>query len=848
MRHLLFITFLMCIGMGVLKAQPILPFLQAIKQYEKKLDARFSYDPAVIAYIQKEFDTNSSLYEFIEKAQAELPVKITSVGEDFYTIVLTESAYSIKLTDSLASTQILPPFFVLINSNPTDIKLDQEKATFQYKPSLSDTIIVYAPGYEKKILPFEYLLNQNSLDIQLMTQTYLLNDVIIEDYITKGINMDPSQQNITIEVKDLPLLPGETDGDIFASLAALPGITTPDGRPGNLFIRGTAPDQSLILFDNIPMYHRGHYFGTISPYNQKVVNDVEVYRSGYHPRDGGRVGGAVYINTEDEIDNESRYGIGANTLYAMVYAKTPLNKKIGLVVGARHSYPPSVRSPKLNAITESIFAATGIADDEGNITSDVNATFQDYHVKLIAKPNSKNEISISGIYSNSDLDYNLVKGVASNNMEGINFENYGINSKWQYKINNNWSASLINTLGSYTYSSHSPSPMGEIKADNTIKDYNARIEFSRINQPSHDLQVGIDYKRQVTQLNYFNTTDNITSGVTQLVIRDDNFKAHTLSPFANLHWYGEKLSFQLGIRGSYFSPKQAFYLSPRVQANYSVNHWLNIKASTGRYHQFLSQVRNLQIGVGGFDNALWQLAQEDDGHVINGMQYMTGFTINQDQWLLDVEAFYKTANNITYYESLFLNNTSDYFTANNVLYGFDTYLKRALNKATTAWVGYSYGGSKITLDTTNQTTYKSKYVQPHVIYVGSAFQKDRWKLSGVWKYGSGLNAQSLEIAYVEVIYQRAQDNLPPDVPKQPNPFADQPERYPNVHSLDFSASYKIPRTDKRNWSATFGLSIINVFDTENLIDRAFRGNPPPPVWIDRNALGFAPNLMVMFEW
>ncbi|WP_420582975.1 TonB-dependent receptor plug domain-containing protein [Reichenbachiella sp.] len=848
MRYLL-ITLWVCLGTNVLRAQQSVAFLEYIKHYENTFDAKFSYDPVIFSRIQQELDTNLSLPQFIAQAESQLPIKIQRVGKNYYTIALVESEYTLSLSDSLASTDIEPPFFFLINAVSADIKLDEAKATFQYKPNLEDTLIVYVPGYEKKVIAVNQLLNSRTLNIQLMTQTYLLSNVVIEEYITKGINLNPSNQSISIDVTDLPLMPGETDGDIFASLAALPGVTTPDGRPGNLFIRGTSPDQSLILFDNIPMYHRGHYFGTISPYNPKTVNNVEVYRSGYHPRMGGRVGGAVFIQSEQEVNNNSQYGIGANTLYAMAYAKTPLaNNKMGLVIGARHSYPPGVNSPKLDAITKSVFAATGISDDEGNIGTDVRVKFQDYHAKLIFKPNEKHKITISGIYSDSDLKYELIQAGPSGGDEHIVFENYGVNADWSFNIDQNWKGSIINTLGRYTYSTESPVPMGERKTDNSIKDYNARLELSRTNHESNQLQLGVDYQLQSSSLAYSNITSQITSGNMESVIRNESVDAHTLSPFANMHWYGQRINFQVGIRGSYFSPKQAFYLSPRISANFSVNQSLDFKASAGRYHQFLSQVRNLQIGTGGFDNALWQLASQEQGEVISGSQFMTGFMINKNKWLLDVEAFYKNANDITYYESLFFDNTSDFFTADNVLYGLDTYLRKEITSATSAWLGYSYGGSKITLDTTSQTTYKSKYVQPHVFYIGSAYQKNRWKFSGVWKYGSGLNAQSLEIAYVREIYELAQENRPPGSPRAADPFADQPERYPNVHSLDLSVSYKIPQSEQRPWSASFGLSVINVYNQKNLIDRAFRGNPPPPRWIDRNALGFAPNLMIIFEW
>lgn len=848
MRYLL-ITLLLYSGVDVVFAQQKNTFLTSIKHYESSLEAKFSYDPAIFSHVQQTFDTTQSLNEFISSVEAQLPVKIEKVGQDYYTVILVESQYALTISDSLAATSIEPPFFFLINSIPVDIKLDGAKATFMYKPLMKDTLIVYAPGYEKKKVDVRQLLNSRTLNIPLITQTYLLSDVLVEDYITKGINLDPNTQKISIDVADLPLLPGETDGDIFASLAALPGVTTPDGRPGNLFIRGTSPDQSLILFDNIPMYHRGHYFGTISPYNPKVVNNVEVYRSGYHPRMGGRVGGAVFINSEQEVNSDPQFGLGANTLFAMGYAKAPLaNNKLGLVIGARHSYPPSISSPKLDAITESVFAATGISNDEGGIGTDVNVRFQDYHAKLIVAPNENHKITISSIYSSSALSYKLIQGLSQGSTESIDFENYGVNTEWNYNINQTWSTSFINTLGHYSYNTDSPVPMGERKTENTINDFNSRIEISRSNQRSNQIQFGIDYKLQTSILDYINLSTDAPNGNVDSVIRNDEVQAHTISPFANMHWYGQRLSLQIGLRSSYYSPNQSFYFSPRLSANYNVNQSFDIKASAGRYHQFLSQVRNLQIGSGGFENSMWQLASEEQGDVISGNQLMAGFIYNKNRWLFDIEAFYKDAKNITYYESLFLDNNSDFFGADNILYGVDTYLRKEVSQSTSMWLGYSFGGSKITLDTTNLTTYESKYVQPHVFYIGSAYQKNRWKFSGVWKYGSGLNAQSLEIAYVQVIYEQAQDTRPPGAPRAPDPFADLPERYPNIHSLDLSASYTIPHTEQRPWSASFGLSIINVYDRDNLIDRAFRGNPPPPKWIDRNALGFAPNLMITFEW
>jgi len=227
----------------------------------------------------------------------------------------------------------------------------------------------------------------------------------------------PSNQSIRIDVNDLPLLPGETDGDIFASVSALPGVSSPDGRAGNLLIRGSETDQTLILFDNIPVYHRGHYYGTISPYNPKIVSDVEVYRSGFHPRLGDRVGGAIVINS-DEAGEESNYGVGANTLFGMGYGKVRISDKLSSSFSFRNSYPRSFQSLKLEEISQSVFAATSLVGGRGRLTQKVDVTFRDFNARLDFDANKRNQLSLSGILTSSEVSFVPVAGpaVASRSM------------------------------------------------------------------------------------------------------------------------------------------------------------------------------------------------------------------------------------------------------------------------------------------------------------------------------------------------------------------------------------------------------------------------------------------------
>jgi outer membrane cobalamin receptor len=118
----------------------------------------------------------------------------------------------------------------------------------------------------------------------------------------------------------------------------LPGITTVDGRAGNLYIRGGTPDHNLILFDEIPIYHTGHYFGTISPYNPKVVEKMDVYRTGYSPENGGRIGSVVDIKSRTTVADSTECHAAINTLYGSGSITAALGKKVTLQVAGRSSY------------------------------------------------------------------------------------------------------------------------------------------------------------------------------------------------------------------------------------------------------------------------------------------------------------------------------------------------------------------------------------------------------------------------------------------------------------------------------------------------------------------------------
>lgn len=822
--------------------------LAALNSYEESLSITFSYDAEVLNLIDDNLSFEANDFNsFKSQVESFLSLKIVKIEEKYFTISTTETSFRLTVRDSIDDSEIPEELGVqvLINRTPIEVQFENGEWLFQYTPDISHNVEVYSDGYVPTIIPFESLIQRKNISVALGLRTKYLNPVIIEDYLTKGINLSPSNQQIKINVDDLPLLPGETDGDIFSSIAALPGITTPDGRAGNLFIRGSETDQSLVLFDNIPIYHRGHYYGTISPYNPKIVKNVEVYRSGFHPRYGDRVGGAIMINS-DESQNASTFGVGANTLFGMAYGKFNLSKKLSGSFSIRNSYPRTFKSPKLEAISESVFDATSLVAMQGFLTKRVEVNFNDYNAKLAYQINDRNSLRISAIHTVSDINFSPVTpDNVPQRLNDNNYTNSGINLLWESDLGDGWNTSFSSTYSKYdfqfTINTLAPN-IEPLLSDNGIVDLNLVQEFSKKSSNSN-LQFGLDYKLQKTSTDYRNQLQDSSIYVFQKEVT-----ASTIAPFANFEFYGwEKWFVQLGFRSSYYSELNDFSISPRVLLNYDLSEQVILKGAHGWYNQFLSQVKNLEYTNGGFDNELWVLADNETGFIIRGTQSMLGGTMNINNWIFDVEGFFKTANNITIYEELRLNPEKDFYTMDQETYGLDILLKKQVSEELSLWTGYSYHDSKITIDTTDEISYKSKFVQPHVWYTGGAFKKNRWKISLGWRYSSGLHAFSLDIATAESVFIRGPQSLPPlnGAPPPQNPFDELPERYPNVHSLDISASYKIPKTDQRKWSASLGLSLINTLNQSNLTDRVYRSREG---FVDREAIGFAPNLMVIFEW
>ncbi|MFY0608437.1 MAG: TonB-dependent receptor plug domain-containing protein [Cyclobacteriaceae bacterium] len=854
MRTFLFSIFLF--GSLCAISQGLIPLPDHLIKVEEKYQVKFSYDPEILANISITEENLQNLESFLSFLSNTYPLSIQKVSEKYYTISLTQSTYLLSLSDSITAEPLPTELYVFaVNGKLIKSTTNKGAVEVQYTPHPDDKVEVMVYGFDSKEVGFNELINSRKIIKALSPEIVRLQDILIEDYLTKGINLNPTNQTISIKTADLPLLPGETDGDIFASLAALPGISYPDNRPGNLFIRGSSRDQSLIVLNDIPIYHNGHYFGTISPYNPMLIDKVEVYRNGFQPNIGGRVGGAIALTTQDKPLEESQFGIGTNTLYGHGYAKVvSKDKKLSTSIGARRSYPYSFDSPKLRAISDMVFQTTILENQLANVGGNLDVVFEDYLSTSHYEINSRNKLSLTGLYSRSSIAYGLDTLKESNQ-----HDNLAGNLKWTSRLTDKFSSETSLTVSKFEslfLQEAIDSISRESQASNRINDIGFIQEFTN-KLGKNLLTSGVEVHHQ--SVSFATRTRGVLLG--NRVPAEAQVTSITASPYINMAINQfEDWEIQSGLRVNYYSHLNDWRIAPRLFVNYYGIDNTIIKGTLGQYNQYLSQVKTLEFGNGGFDNDLWVLADQDTARVLEGLQTMLGGVYSKNGLTIDLEGYYKTAKNVSYYSAGNFNSRGFFLFGKHQMYGADLLIKKQATKNLSLWGGYSLAFSKVVLDSAKDISYDSQYSQPHIFKIGAAWAHRNLKVSAGWSLMSGQKVKTFRIIASEKNFQRfladrangEHGNPPPNGgrprPSIENPFESLPYRYDPLHTLDVSASYTLPKTDHRGFKTVIGISIMNLYNQQNQIDKVVRANLPVADLLDRYAMSFAPNLMVTLEW
>lgn len=704
-------------------------------------------------------------------------------------------------------------------------------------------------------LEFLFLDEQNIIvkkveeDI-IVTDVMNLDEVLIStEYITSGFDKNEKDGSVKVKPNKLGILPGLTEPDVLQSLQLLPGISSPTESASDLYIRGGTPDQNLVLWDGIKMYHQGHFFGMISAFNPYITEEINVYRSGTSAKYGDRISGVIDIRGAEKVPEKTAVGVGLNLIQGDVFIKTPIAKdKLGIVFSARRSYSDIVNTIAFEKMSQKVFQNTKVEGVTSGNTGETEPDsfeelenrfyFTDYNIKAIWSPNDKNTISLSTLFVKNKLDFaSRNNDIELNSKDNLNLSNNGYNFSWNSQLSSSLSLEASSYISRYEsiydyQDSFGPGDLYRYSTENTIDDSGIAFNFNYRINPKNKIILGYDLSVANVDYNIFydyNQTDETRE--------TNDRKVNTHSFFGEHEFHNDNWMIRTGIRTSILSGINKTYFEPRLYLSYKLNNAWKLKASGEIKNQVISKLVSLDFNDLGLGNSIWALSDDEERPVLNNRQLTGGVLFEKRGWKLDIDGYYKKVKGLTSFTRGFNSNvTQNYATGSSNTYGIDILLKKRI-KSFRTWIGYSLSKSEFTFDDINDSSFPGNYDQRHVLTFSNTYLYRKFQFSLGWSYATG-KPFTPPLGFED-------DNFTIDFGEQNS------ARLNDYHKLDASILYDFFLNKKKSVKARCGISVLNIYNRENEIDKIFKVDSnsdetdPQPQIIEQTkiSLGATPNVV-----
>lgn len=693
--------------------------------------------------------------------------------------------------------------------------------------------------------------------IKLKTTSFEMPYLVIKDYITDGIDLDENGQSTNLRPRYMSTLPGQTNPDIMRSVQFLPGIGSPNSKASEIYVRGGTPDQNLILWEDIPIYHSAHYFGMISAVDPFIISKTKIYRSGFDASYGGRIACVMDIKTFGLEDNESFYGAGADMINTFVNGHQIFgnNKNHSISFSLRRSFSDLWESPNFVNISKFnqqglILGSDELEANNNNVEIVNNFDFIDSHIKYSSKIGKNSLLSISGLYAKNDFTDKLInKREVETQRDTMNLLNFGLSFMLEHKWNDKFSSNIkaIGTNYQYDYNL-------SIRDDNEDEPYLTGLKSNNIIDRQFQVNNDFEFSRnKLIQWGYHFTNydirfNNIAISKRFKDIRSDgDEKSNLHAGYINFkNPISELIGIDAGLRANYYQNTEKFYLEPRLNISYQLHPSLSVHANYGRHFQFISQITEFKGNENGFSTELWALSENQRIPVQEANQIQIGFIVNKNNWIIDLQAYKKKILGLSSraYNFVTIDNDKTSIGDANVR-GIDLLIKKRINRNLKTWVSYTLSEITMSFPRIAQETFFADYDQRHTVKIASQYDVGNFELGVGFNYSSGL--PFTEIEGFDIESQQGQ-SLEVDIDYGPinrNYLAETME-------LNLSGSYKVSFKGSDTKAILTG-SIINLLNRKNVWNQTFfidvpRNAAPRIQNLEKENLPFTPNLSLRFEF
>ena len=520
--------------------------------------------------------------------------------------------------------------------------------------------------------------------------------------------------NIAVDIEQLkyaPLFAGEKD--IFKFLQLLPGVSAGKDGMSGLLVRGGSNDQTLILYDDVPIYNQAHAYGILSIFSGETVQSAEVSKGFISPAYGSRLSALTQIRTREGDRQNHRQSLTVGTLSLAGTLDGPIKRDKGsYLISARYFFPEAVLAIVDNAVRY------GFYDVTGKLTYDIH----------------RNHTLSLGIYSGDDH----MKNKEDHAENGFGWGNTTASLRLESRWNDNLRSSVV---AYYTYLQNRQET--EFKDDGfsnwgktTFKthEFGARMTFDQRLSRVWSLEYGATFSHQRFEPMH---TKSIINGQH----KDRGYSSEQLvsgALFLNnrFQWGGWRAD--VGVRGAAYdnSEQTKYAVEPRAQLSYDFGRdnavWLSGTINSQALVQFNRYYYSMPIDF-------WTPFR--DGRLQHAWQVSLGGRAKLHENLtLSVEGYYKRMRNLPliYDSDDFLLSNGGFIYGTGRAFGIEAMLQYQTERLSLT-ASYTYTDSRRRSD---GVTYPFEYDVPHdfnafVSYdvVKRPGRKHTFSLNVAWRSG-----------------------------------------------------------------------------------------------------------------
>lgn len=516
-------------------------------------------------------------------------------------------------------------------------------------------------GYRQNAIPTVSVRSADTttVSIELVEEAIELSQVEVTG--TRRQAADDVRSSVTtLAPRESKILPGAAE-DVLRSLQALPGVTSVSDFSSQLVVRGSGPDQNLIMIDGFEVLNPYRLYGFVSMFNPETLSDISLQTGGFAAQYGDRLSAVLDVRNREgrsDVVAGGKINTSLTNMNIILEGKLPLEGS---------SYLLSLRRTYYDLILGPILKSAKLVKGDVALPN-----FRDLQAKMAVPIDPENKILLNLFTSRDGVD--LVSGVERDRPDSVNVfdESYNtlIGGTWQFTPNKNLVAQTQLSWyqnkgtgyfdGTFVDPSQNTGDLG--RADTLgLRFVNFAVNYDYIykkttltqrwlyNTGAHTVEAGygVDFLR-TDFIRYFEVDETLRELIRSRgqVVPSNVVETNTYNRYnayvQDRIAFGDRLFVQPGLRYDLFpSLGTRSYLSPRLNISFKLSEISTLRAAYGIFYQSPGmEKQDFRSRIVFTEDSFRSLVAERAEHYILGFDRMM-----TPEWQFKTEVYYKMFTN-----------------------------------------------------------------------------------------------------------------------------------------------------------------------------------------------------------